>query len=211
MAKSTSYRCGFSSIKFGNTFRENTLDLGKELVLGGHVFNVEEVVDHSGSEKREIFGRCLPQTKVNDNPYKLSIVLGKDRVISDFLCSCPAGLGTSTSDPNFSRNACKHVAALAIFVNTEREESKTDADCEWRGPSAKAKELYGNKGKPLSEIFGYPETPGHDWEKQPSSEKKLKLANLLEKHGLSDTPMYKICKLEVRFFDLVEEEITEIY
>ena len=194
MASSTRYRCGFSSIQFGNCFRENTLALGQGLVLGDHVFNVEEVVE---SNKREIFGRCLPQVKTNDTPYKLSIILGKNRSISDFLCNCPAGSGTAASSDG-CRNACKHIAALAIYINSEREESKTDADCEWRAPSSKAKELYGNKGKPITEIFGLPETPAHDWSKRPSLENKLKLATLMEKHGLTKTPMYEICKLEVR-------------
>ena len=196
MAQSTRYRCGFSSIRFGNVFRENSLLLGKNLVEADHVFNVEEV-DIPG-KPREIFGRCLPQTKTNDNPYKLSIILGENRIIADFLCSCPAGLGTAASDG--PKNACKHIAGLAIYVNKEREESKTDSDCEWRGPSAKAKELYGNKGKPLTEIFDLPKTPDHDWKKQPSEEKKLKLATLLEKNGLTKTPMYQICTAKVKYF-----------
>ena len=172
MANSTRYRCGFSSIKFGDTFRGNTLSLGKNLVEANHVFNVEEVVELG--KRREIFARCVPQTKVNDDPYRLSIILNENRAIYDFLCSCPAGSGTVASEG--SRNACKHIAALAIYINSEREESKTDADCEWRGPSSKAKELYGNKGKSMTEIFGLPETPSHDWTKVPSKEEKLELA-----------------------------------
>ena len=197
MAKSTRYTCGFSSIKFGQTFRENTLKLGKNLVLAGHISKVEEVVDVQLG-KREILGQCLPQTKINDKPYKLSITLRKNREIHDFLCQCPAGSGTASL--NGSRNACKHIAALGIFINTEREESKTDADCEWRAPSSKAKELYGNKGKTMTEIFGLPSTPDHDWNRRPSLEEKSKLAKLMEEHSLTDTPMYKICTIEVRFW-----------
>ena len=194
MAKSTRYRCGFSPIVFGNTFRENTLSLGKNLVESDHIFNVEEVVELN--KPREIFGRCLPQTKVNENAYKLSIILNENRSIYDFLCNCPAGAGTIAIGDS-CRNACKHIAALAIFINSEREESKTDADCEWRGPSLKAKELYGNKGKTMTEIFGLPETPNHDWKKVPSLESRMEMASLMEKHSLTDTPMYKICTFKV--------------
>ena len=193
MAKSTRYRCGFSPIVFGNTFRESTLALGKNLVEANHVFNVEEVVEQN--KPREIFGRCFPQTKSNENAYKLSIILSENRRIHDFLCTCPAGSGTLEVEG--CRNACKHIAALAIFINLEREESKTDADCEWRGPSSKAKELYGNKGKTMTEIFGLRETPNHDWKKVPTLEDKMKMATLMEKHSLTNTPMYKICKFEV--------------
>ena len=114
-------RCGFSSITFGDVFRQSTLEKGENLYKAGHVINVEEIVRSGNSVTREIEGFCLPQTKINNPPYRLSIGLDAKRKINRFMCNCVAGAGAMGSDGHLS--ACKHIAALAIYINKEREES----------------------------------------------------------------------------------------
>ena len=112
-------RCGFSTIKFGNVFRESTLAKGEALRHPrNHVINAEEIL--RPGKFPEINGYCLPQTKINNPPYKLSISLDASRTINGFMCNCVAGAG-AIGDGQLS--ACKHIAALALHINKEREES----------------------------------------------------------------------------------------
>ena len=186
-SKPVEIQCGFSQIQFGDVFRPSTLEEGRNLV--SHVFNVKETVQTG--KLNHIEARCLPQTNINNAPYLISIELNSDRKIIRFACNCTAGAGT------LEFQTCKHVSAVAVYVNQEREESKTDQQQVWHVPSQMSKKLYGDKGKKLTDIFGLPSTFDHDWSKQPSSEKKLKYAKLMEKHGLTNSNMYKVCKLEV--------------
>ena len=113
------YKCGFSEIKFGDTFRDSTLSKGQNLLESKHVINVEEIV--RPGKLPEIEGYCLPQTKINNAPYKLSISLNSDRSIVRFMCNCVAGAGALNKGGVI--HACKHVAAMALYINKEREES----------------------------------------------------------------------------------------
>ena len=179
---------GFSSIDFGDVFRPSTLEKGRNLLSAGHVFNVKEVI--AGGEN-VIEGRVIPQTNISNPAYLVSIELSDDRRIKNFACNCTAGSGT------LDFKACKHVCGVAVYVNQEREESKTDQKQLWHAPSQKSKQLYGDKGKKLTEIFGLPDTFSHDWNTQPSLERKKEYARLMEKHGLTNSNMYRVCQIEV--------------
>ena len=183
---------GFSSILFGECFRKSTIERGKNLVSANHISHVKETVE--GGKPRIIEGRCIPQTKINDMPYLMSITLDENRKIVGFACNCTAGAGDGS-------RSCKHVCALAIFINQEREESKTDSACSWSAPSQRAKEEYGTKGKPLTKIFNLPGPEfSHDWSKSPSEEQREKYAKLMKKHKIHDSNLYKICKVKVLYF-----------
>jgi len=59
-------------------------------------------------------------------------------------CQCPAGL----------EEKCKHIFALAHYVNIEDGHSKTSHHCEWSAPkiSKAGKDLY-CKGKRIEKLF----------------------------------------------------------
>ena len=190
-SKPVEIQCGFSLVQFGDFFRPSTLEEGRNLVSSGHVFNVKETIQNG--KLNHIEGRVIPQTNINNAPYLISIELKSDRKIARFACNCTAGAGT------LEFQACKHVCAVAVYVNQEREESKTDQQQMWHAPSQMSKKLYGDKGKKFTDIFGLPNTFNHDWSKQPSAEKKKKYAKLMEKHGLTNSNMYKVCQMEVIF------------
>ena len=185
---------GFSPITYGNCFRPSTIEKGRNLYLADNVSHVKETA--KTGQPRIIEGRCIPQTNINNPPYLVSITLNHERKIEQSACNCTSGAGTAFDGIGY--RACKHVCALATFVNNEREESRTDAACGWTAPSQRAKEIYGNKGKKLTKIFDL-KTPefSHDWSKSPSEEQKQKYAKLMEKHGLKNSNLYKICQVKV--------------
>ena len=194
----TEIQVGFSPIIFGNCFRPSTLELGKNLVKDDHVSHVKEVI--RTGQPRMIEGRCIPQVKIHDSPYLISITLDSERKIESFACNCTAGAGTAFDENGEDGyKACKHVCALAVYINQEREESVTDSACGWAAPSQRAKELYGSKGKRLRDIFELksPEFK-HDWSKSPSEQEKENYAKLMKKHGLQDSVLYKVCQVKVR-------------
>ena len=114
-SQSVEYHVGFSSIDFGDFFRPSTLEKGRGLVSDGHVFNVKETVNNE--QPNIIEGRVIPQTNISNTPYLVSIELSSDRKIVKFACNCPAGAGT------LDFKTCKHICALAVYVNQEREEA----------------------------------------------------------------------------------------
>ena len=121
---------GFSLIEFGDVFRQSsTLENGQNLVKAGHVFNVKETI--SNGRPNVIEGRVIPQTNINNPPYLVFIELSSDRKIVKFGCNCTAGAGS------LDFKACKHVCGVAVYVNQEREESKTDQMQVWHAPSQK--------------------------------------------------------------------------
>lgn len=66
-----------------------------------------------------------------------------DRTISTTQCGCKAGL---------SLRGCKHVAAVAIFINNESSNSKTDQPQVWNQPKKSQVEKY-KKGATIESLF----------------------------------------------------------
>ena len=95
----------------------------------------------SGSETA-ITGKCLPQTSLNKNPYRVELSIGDGRRITGGYCQCVAGIN----------GLCKHAAALACYVNLERTESCTDQGQKWLKPSEFKTSLY-PKGQTIEELF----------------------------------------------------------
>ena len=185
---------GFSPIDFGNCFRNSTIEKVRDSELVKHIKSAKEIV--KSGQARVIEGKCIPQVKINDPAYLVSITLDSERKINNFACNCTAGAGTAFDGESYK--ACKHVCALATFINEEREESRTDSACGWSAPSQKAKDLYGNKGKTLFKIFNLkPPEFSHDWSKSPSQAQKENYAKLMEKHGLKNSNLYKTCLVKV--------------
>ena len=61
---------------------------GRELINANHVRNVMENLTLS-----EITAICLPQTNIREDPYKLFLILDKDRKIIQKECKCDWGGG----------------------------------------------------------------------------------------------------------------------
>ena len=135
---------GFSAIFFDHFgLRASTLGHGKELVRSGNVQQVEEL--RKAGFPPEIKARVIPQTNINNPMYIVEIFIDSKRKILRANCSCKGGCG----------GACKHVAAVIHYVNTERSEAKTDKVQQHSKPSDHGLEKY-RKGKPSEEINQIP-------------------------------------------------------
>ena len=113
-------------------FGESNIDNGKALVDAGHVQNVKEV-DKPGSLP-VITGICIPQTNIREPPYKLFMEIDLDRKVTKLECGCRDGV------------ICKHGFGLIHYMNTQRDETKTDVSCGFNEPS---------KGSLILDIFFY--------------------------------------------------------
>ncbi len=177
---------GFSTVQWkvgvaDEEHRDSTKEKGKKLVESGHVFDVKEVREN---EEIEIIGFCVRETNIRDKPYKICLELDQARNVKDARCQCIAGL----------HGDCKHTAALIHFVNSERQESKTDEKCTWRTPSKYGQKLY-PKGKSFDEIFGF-NTPRPSFKPPPAAEQESHL-KLLQKYGDSNSLMFQMLTAEV--------------
>jgi hypothetical protein len=136
---------GFLDIKWPDCdLRSSTIIKGYDLAKSGHVQNVREIQDPGQRSEIEITGVCVRQTRLNERPYNVVLIINEQREVKQAHCQCPAG----------TVGNCKHTAALFYFINHEREETKTDKACQWNAPSTMGQSLY-PKGKPFDEIFGY--------------------------------------------------------
>ena len=146
MEKLATISCGFGAIK-GLQFNPQPLKDG-HLLLGendfetSHIFNVREVF-YKNQTDSDIIGECIRSMSVRSDSYKLTFVIDKERNVKSGRCSCVAGIDLK----------CKHSAALYLYINLERTESKTDAPKAWLKPSEKQKKMY-RKAKTFKEMFG---------------------------------------------------------
>ena len=102
-------------------FEKSNIDNGIALVDAGHVHNVKEV-DKPGSLP-VITGICIPQTNIREPPYKLFMEIDVDRKVTKLECWCRDGV------------ICKHGFGLIHYMNTHRDETKTDVSCGFTEPS----------------------------------------------------------------------------
>ena len=79
-------------------------------------------------------------------------------------CNCCAG----------KTGECKHTGAVVLFVNNEREESKTDKEQEWNKPSDHGRALY-PKGQTIDDIICNPFPVPKRSHKSPNDDKKDKM------------------------------------
>ena len=130
-------KTGFAEIKC-DKFRTSNLQNGKEML--SHIYNVEE---HRKNGNVVIHGCCLKQMKVSgtSNFYRVELALDPGRNVVSMHCQCVPGVS----------GLCKHAAALFLYINTERQETRTDAACSWNKPSARGSELY-PKGKKMQDL-----------------------------------------------------------
>ena len=169
-------KTGFAEI-YCDKFRKSNIQNGKEML--SHVYNVEE---HRSDGTVEIRGCCLKQMKISGttNFYRVELSLDRERNVNSMHCQCVPGVS----------GLCKHAAALFLYINSERQESRTDAACSWKKPSARGKELY-PKGKKIQELVVTEPVPSpvnvkdvrHDLENH---------FNLLVENGLENSMIFKV-------------------
>ena len=174
----------FSSVKT-TCFRESTLRKGQRLYNAKHVSNLKEIWENS---QTVLSGKCVPQTKVNNPPYLVEIVLDQERLPSGGRCSCPAGVGA----------CCKHSAAVVCAINNERSEVKTSQECQWKKPTKKQLELY-PKGKKVTEILKYPDTKPRPTFHPPSEELHKEMIELMSKAGVTNSMVFNVLTAKVSF------------
>ena len=178
---------GFSEIQWNNlNLRQEQVKNAISLVESGHIFNVIE--KRISDERSEITANCIRQASVMDRAFSLSLQIDNERTIIPGSVTCvPCPFGACGD--------CKHALALMLYVNTERDETKTDQECAWLDPSKAGKKRY-PRGQELEIIAKVPEKfrcPEVSFE-SPSDEIKKMQADSMEKHGNIESPLYKLCK-----------------
>ena len=135
---------GFSTITHSTIdFNPANIVKGKELNRSDHIFNVMET--HRAGFPTNITGKCVPEMSIRSVPYDITIIIDTSRKVISAKCSCKAGSG----------GQCKHTSGLIFYVNSERDESKTDQDQTFNRPSRKSEILY-PKGEETEKIFNIP-------------------------------------------------------
>ena len=177
-------RVGFSAINFDGYFRTSNLKNGEYLQT--HLHNVEEV--RKPMEDTIIYGRCIPEMNVKKEEYRMELTLDSERNLTSGYCTCDCGIS----------GKCKHACALAIFVNEERSESKTDREQTWHKPGTAGATMY-RKGKTIEELYkiqnlNFPNFNNNNGEKEESLNNWLQI---LEKRGQTQSSFYKMKKSEL--------------
>ncbi|XP_077532385.1 uncharacterized protein LOC144162228 [Haemaphysalis longicornis] len=134
-------RYGFARVNSPEEFlRESLLSKGRKLCTASYVYNAEESDPHEagGPRSSRVTAKCNSQVK--DMSYDVAIQLSSERKIVSATCSCKAGLG----------GRCKHVAAVVVFLNTDRP-SSTDLPQAWGRRTSKPDT---SKKESIEDLFG---------------------------------------------------------
>ena len=179
--------CGFEEVLFDHyPFRDEQINKGTDLVEADHIFNVREKIIEG--KETEICCHCIPQAKVMDPAYFLFIKLDIERRVKSVACNC-----------GFGGNAdCKHAYALLLYINTERDDSKTSENCTWKDPSKAGKKRYpkGQRLEVIANIHPKYHRPPVLFER-PSDEDCKKQLEIMEAVGNTETPVYKLLKMKL--------------
>jgi hypothetical protein len=168
---------GFQALTVDDEFfRGGNTAKGEALAKAGHILAVQEKQLGLCSE---IVASVLPQTNVNQKPYKVVLSIDKSsRRVIQGRCQCVAGID----------GKCKHAAAVFYFINRERSAGCTDKEQLWQAPSKAKQEMYG-KGQPAEKIFNFPSTPQPSFKMEKRCQEQL--ANHLAQFGLENAALYK--------------------
>ena len=169
-------KTGFAEI-YCDKFRKSNLQNGKDMLP--HVYNVEEYRNEGAVE---IHGCCLKQMKVSgtNNFYRVELSLDAERNVISMHCQCVPGIS----------GLCKHAAALYLYVNTERQETRTDTACSWKKPSARGNELY-PKGKKVQDLVKT-EPVASPVPVEDAKKDLEKHFSLLVENGLNNSMIFKV-------------------
>ena len=108
----------------------------------------------------------------------MELEVGLDRKLRTGYCNCVSGIN----------GKCKHVAALATYINLERTDGCTDNIQQWQKPSQHKQSLY-PKGETIESLFGLEPVPPPSFEKNDS--KLNHFAQLLASNNETNGMFYK--------------------
>jgi hypothetical protein len=175
---------GFKKVEWKHLkFGDNGMNLGRALLVAGHVRKVKEI--RMPGKLPEIEGECVPQTNIREKPHKVFMDLDEKRKIVKTRCLCRDGV------------LCKHICGVIIYINEFREDDeKTNLSCGFNQPSQNQQNLY-PKGEELEKIDNIPakyRMPRLNFD-MISDEAKEYHANLMLEAGNTNSPLYKLCQM----------------
>ena len=179
-------RAGFTKIDVSNVFvdregneRKETIRKGQELAEAKHILHVQERQEEG---KVTITGKCIRQQSIaTKTPFNVEIqVHPVTRKWLSGRCGpdCPTG----------GDGRCKHSAALAYTINTERTEACTDDPSKWQTPSKTVQDIY-PKGLTVEELYAAKCTTRSST--RPNEDKLKDVAEELAKFGLTNSSLFK--------------------
>ncbi|XP_063548933.1 uncharacterized protein LOC134756064 [Cydia strobilella] len=142
---------GFRAITHEIIFQPETMNKGKNLVLAGHVVEVQDI--RQGDRSYMIKARVVRQASVTATAYKTALILNTNRHVTSVTCDCVYN----------KSGKCKHIAALIYYINHEESSTKTSQEQRWGKPSVRqfTNEKY-SKGRYFHEM--YPTSKKHKCE-----------------------------------------------
>ena len=150
---------------------------GRGLLVDGHLIDVKEIQE---TGKPTVIVGCCGRSMFVNEKWMVELNLDENRSITSAHCSCWVG----------ERGDCKHTAALILFMNEYRDESKTNEPCGWKQPSKKAMESY-KKGACFDEIRGHKiKFIPHDFAPM-TEEARKEQRELMETAKNTKSPVYK--------------------
>ena len=173
MSKITLYG-GFQVI-YPPTFRKSTQSKGVKLLP--HVFNVKE--DIKERKNPVITGQVGRQTSVRKSVRTVTLELDQNRNVVLMHCGCVSG----------ADGDCKHAYAVIYLVNSERDESQTDKQCEWIKPKQWGEKMY-PKGKEMDQIIKTKDIAAKATFQCPSKADQDERMELLRSLGDTSSQMY---------------------
>jgi uncharacterized Zn finger protein len=155
--------------------------------MAEHILNIKEIRQSGACT---ITSQCIREMSLSGEPYKVELTLDpENRNVLDARCTCQAGV----------TGMCKHTAGLVQAVNSERSTGCTDTSQGWLKPSLKLQSLY-PKGETIQQLVvgKRPERRNFHGDRATLDE----LANLLQKHNLQNSSMYKSITVDVSIYQV---------
>ena len=167
----------------GLDFSTGKLDDGLDLIKAKHLFNIKATKEQGVGKPTLVSAFCIPEMKIRE-AYRLWMEIDDKNKPVAHGCSCP-----------FGAYLCKHKAALVLYAKNNRNETQTDQDCTFIKPSEYSLKLY-PRGQELEKIKKIREKdccPKLTFDMISDQEKRT-LANLMEAHGVTKSPLFFLAK-----------------
>lgn len=168
------------------------------LLYAKHVHGVTEIKEQG--KPNMIFGYCIREMSVAKTSYFVELTLDNLRNVVDSHCNCRSG----------STGQCKHTGAVALYVNSERNESQTDQTCVWNKPSNKGRSLY-PKGETIDAIIGNPNPIAKRSHLGPNEVQKATMISNMREVGLEASLLFQVltCPQDQEDSKREEENVSE--
>ena len=171
----------------GLDFSEGKLVDGQKFLTAKHLFNIKATKEQGNDKIVQISACCIPEMKIRES-YRVWMEINEVNKPIAHNCTCL-----------FGSYLCKHKAALVLYAKEHRNETQTDKDCNFIKPSEHSLKLY-PRGQELEKIKNIPEKdccPKLTFDMIPDHEKRT-LANLMEAHGVTKTPLFFLASSRIQ-------------